>query len=74
MPGLRCRFFYLCSIAAMALAAPQLLAETYQYDSAGRLIGVAYDSGLLLRYSYDANGNILSATTVEQLLFANGFE
>jgi YD repeat-containing protein len=35
-------------------------AETYGYDSIGRLTDVVYDSGSSLRYTYDGNGNLLS--------------
>ena len=39
-------------------------AETYTYDNTGRLTGVTYADGSQLNYSYDANGNRLSRTTV----------
>lgn len=32
---------------------------TYAYDQAGRLTGVNYDNGRIIRYTYDAMGNIL---------------
>jgi YD repeat-containing protein len=34
--------------------------ETYSYDAAGRLIAVDYGGGVVVRYTYDKNGNILS--------------
>jgi len=38
-------------------------AETYSYDSVGRLIGVAYDDGSSVSYSWDANGNLLASVS-----------
>ena len=35
-------------------------AETYEYDKLNRLIKVVYDTGEILTYEYDANGNIKS--------------
>ena len=35
---------------------------SYAYDPLGRVITVFYDTGVCLRYSYDANGNRLSQT------------
>ncbi len=37
-----------------------LVAETYEYDDAGRLVKVVYDDGSSVSYRYDAAGNILS--------------
>jgi YD repeat-containing protein len=52
------------SVLGLALCAvPTHAAETYQYDAMGRLTDVAYANGGLLHYTYDANGNILSAVT-----------
>ncbi len=36
-------------------------AESYQYDTAGRLIQVTYDDFSRITYTYDANGNLLSS-------------
>ena len=30
---------------------------TYSYDSLGRLLSANYDTGVMILYSYDANGN-----------------
>ena len=50
-------------------------AEIYEYDEAGRLIQVTYDDAFILRYTYDANGNILSRQQMKAVLvFKNGFE
>ena len=40
-------------------------AETYRYDSAGRLTSVTYDFGKTLRYTYDDNGNLLGRAAIE---------
>jgi YD repeat-containing protein len=45
-------------IAAAVLTAPAL-AQTYQYDAAGRLTGVIYSSGGGPIYTYDGAGNLL---------------
>ena len=37
-------------------------ANTYIYDSAGRLSSVAYADGTLISYGYDAAGNVVSRT------------
>jgi YD repeat-containing protein len=36
----------------------------YTYDALGRLTMVSYDTGVCIRYTYDANGNRLSETIV----------
>jgi YD repeat-containing protein len=35
---------------------------TYTYDALGRIATAAYDTGVFVIYSYDANGNRLSQT------------
>ena len=39
-------------------------ADTYSYDSAGRLTGVVYDDGSSVSYNYDANGNLTAIATM----------
>jgi len=34
----------------------------YKYDKAGRLVEVAYETGLKIKYVYDAGGNITEIT------------
>ena len=46
----------LISLLALALLAQNI---SYQYDQAGRLTKVAYESGKSINYTYDANGNLL---------------
>lgn len=47
-------------------------AETYNYDSAGRLTKVSYIDGSSISYAYDANGSRLSSTVaVNQIPLAN---
>ncbi len=51
-----------CCIAfviILVLSGRQASAETYQYDSAGRLTSVAYDDGSSITYIYDSAGNLL---------------
>jgi len=38
------------------------LRATYEYDELGRLTSVRYDNGRSMHYTYDAAGNVLSAT------------
>jgi len=53
----------LTAILALILAscwlAASALAETYEYDTAGRLTKVVYDDKSSLAYTYDHMGNIL---------------
>ena len=59
----------------LMILGPGLNAESYQYDSAGRLIQVTYDDNFFLRYTYDANGNLLSRQKMKvELVFKSGFE
>ncbi len=47
------------------LAAPGIAytgAATYAYDALGRVVSVVYDTGVIVYYTYDANGNRLSQT------------
>lgn len=39
------------------------LAETYNYDLSGRLIGVVYADASTIGYSFNANGNLLALTS-----------
>jgi YD repeat-containing protein len=49
-----------CCAAALLLTDPMPVgAESYQYDAAGRLTTVTYDSGKKLSYTYDAGGNVV---------------
>jgi len=51
-----------------------LLAQTYQYDSAGRLSDVVYDDGRFIHYSYDKNGNMTNKSSNVVAMFSDGFE
>ena len=42
-------------------------AETYRYDALGRLMAVTYDSGEVLKYSYDDNGNLLNRAVTDAM-------
>ncbi len=65
------RLYYLClSLLILAMLGgiyPSLMyAESYTYDSAGRLTKVIYDDGSTTTYSYDNSSNLLKrALTVE---------
>jgi hypothetical protein len=37
---------------------------SYTYDALGRLVMVSYDTGVCIRYTYDASGNRLSETII----------
>lgn len=52
----------LCLVAAAVSQA-----ETYTYDTVGRLTGVTYDSGKVLSYTYDDNGNLLKRTVTDAM-------
>jgi uncharacterized protein (TIGR03437 family) len=53
------RYLALTALLVCACAC-SLLADTYTYDNAARLIGVTYSSGKVISYSYDKAGNLLS--------------
>ena len=56
-------------------SAQSSVVETYSYDSAGRLLQVSYGDGPSIKYSYDANGNILSVMVLAgDEMFKDGFE
>lgn len=44
---------------SFSLFASLSFATTYKYDELNRLIEVSYDSGKIIRYSYDAAGNMI---------------
>ena len=44
-------------------SATSLAAETYTYDTMGRLTDVTYQDGSEIHYTYDANANIVSVVT-----------
>ena len=46
-------------VFVLLMADVPAIAETYQYDDAGRLLSVTYDDGSNIAYTYDANGNLL---------------
>jgi len=52
---------FLIAVALNAVASVTH-AETYQYDSTGRLTRVVHDDGTFIAYTYDDNGNILART------------
>ena len=47
----------LSAAATLLLAAPAAFADTYTYDTSGRLVGVTYSDGSTVTYTYDAAGN-----------------
>jgi len=48
-------------LAATLVVSVSLTASTvqYSYDAAGRLTGARYDTGVVIKYEYDSNGNML---------------
>jgi len=60
----RCKNALILAVAvAAASASRSFAAETYTYDTVGRLTDLGYEDGSSIRYTYDANGNILSVVT-----------
>jgi len=59
------RPFYLICLSSfmlallLALITTPVYAETYTYDTVGRLTTVAYDDGSTITYNYDNTGNLL---------------
>jgi len=51
--ALSCGALTLCAIAANG-------SVTYTYDELGRVITASYDTGVIVIYTYDSNGNRLS--------------
>jgi YD repeat-containing protein len=51
-----CAFFMAAAIGAISTSA-YAGSFTYRYDSLGRLSEISYDSGAVVRYTYDAAGN-----------------
>lgn len=47
----------LLSIAAVLPLGAQAGTATYKYDNLGRLTQIDYDGGVMVKYTYDANGN-----------------
>jgi YD repeat-containing protein len=50
------------ALLAGLVAATTALAETYEYDAAGRLTEIGYDDGREIRYAYDSRGNVTAIT------------
>lgn len=48
----------ICSLAAKRASAANL----YTYDALGRITTATYDTGVIIIYTYDSNGNRLSQT------------
>ena len=54
--------------ATLLLLQTPAFAETYTYDSSGRLTGVTYDDGSKIAYSYDDAGNMVQREAIEPTL------
>jgi YD repeat-containing protein len=50
------------TIASLAPADAANGSVTYAYDALGRIVSASYDTGVIVIYTYDANGNRLSQT------------
>ncbi len=56
---------FLATLLGLILAMPSY-ADTYRYDALNRLIFVTHhETAQITRYTYDAGGNLLNATTTE---------
>ncbi len=56
----KCLLTVLVVAAGLAAATPASAANgsvSYTYDALGRLLAANYDTGVIVLYSYDANGN-----------------
>lgn len=61
--NLRCAFLVLFAAVSIFQAAPAFSADgsvAYTYDALGRITTASYDTGVIIIYTYDANGNRLS--------------
>ncbi|WP_435275915.1 immunoglobulin-like domain-containing protein [Psychrobium sp. nBUS_13] len=56
---------YLFFLLFFSVFSTHLFASDYTYDSLSRLTQVTYDNGTSISYQYDAAGNLLSVTTVD---------
>jgi YD repeat-containing protein len=50
------------AIASLAVGTVAL-ADTYYYDANGRVTAIKYDNGTTVCYTYDKNGNRISAVS-----------
>ncbi len=51
-------------ICCLLLPFASVHAESYSYDAAGRLVGVTYDDGTAISYTYDNSGTIINRNVV----------
>jgi YD repeat-containing protein len=56
-----------CAVLSLGMLAPRLASAangsvTYAYDALGRIVSASYDTGVIVIYTYDSNGNRLSQT------------
>ena len=70
------RFYLICLpvlMLAFILALPisPVYAETYTYDTTGRLTMVAYDDGSSITYNYDNTGNLLQQAIFIEMALAD---
>ena len=63
-------------LLTIACAGIQACAVSYKYDNLNRLTEVTYDNGQKVTYTYDAGGNILTATSTkaEKILTGIAFD
>ncbi|MGR3219984.1 MAG: hypothetical protein ACUZ8H_09235 [Candidatus Anammoxibacter sp.] len=54
-----CFTLFLVMLALWGMSYSTVSAESYKYDSAGRLIRVDYENGKSIAYTYDKNGSLL---------------
>ena len=71
------RRYYLIYLSPLVLAfllvfhITSAYAETYTYDTVGRLTSVTYDDGSSITYNYDNAGNILKETIFIEMTLAD---
>lgn len=67
LPGLADSLVPLLACLVLACSTGTAVAEEYEYDAAGRLSRVTYDTGQIVDYFYDNNSNITAIVATAQV-------